>query len=749
VLAEKVIPQHIQKFLEEEKDLPVSEINLSVSSDINAEGQFGEEWLIVGKGGLYVLGNSGSSSKVLFFFHLKEIGMVKSYPVVGGQILVIKAGDRIYEVMHYSNAVAAKFSLVIKLINSMLRNPDRHFDEKSVDEELEKIEKSRAEELSGKEKHEVVWRLFHLIRPYVRACAVMFVLLLLGVGVDLMPPYLTKILIDDVLGASAKHPEWLLWLVVGLLGLRAVRIVVTVGNNRLSAVIGSRFVFNLRAALFEKLQRLPIDFFDRKQVGGLMTRVSGDTSVLQGFISNISQGFLLNIVMIIGIGAVLFSMNWRLGLFVLLPGPFVVLITRKYWKYIFRFYNRYWFSSYRINSFLNTRLSGIRVIRAFNQEKREIAGFRTRSVRLREDALAINRSWMTFFPLLSFVFGLGGILVWYVGGRFVLSADPHYHVSLGTLVAFLGYLGMFYTPLSSLSQLSNWGTQVLTAAHRIFEILDETEETLQGAHTVRLPSMKGKIEFRDVTFGYVTYLPVLHNVSFTVNPSETVGIIGPSGSGKTTLVNLVCRFYVAGDGQILIDDIDIRAIERDDLRSHIGIVLQEPYLFRGAIAENIAYAKPQAGREEIIRAAKAANAHDFIVRMTDGYDTRIGERGVDLSAGERQRVSIARAILRNPRILALDEATSSVDVETERLIQEALRNLVRSRTTFIIAHRLSTLQNVDKVAVIQNGILKQFGRPRDLIREEGYYRRFVETQSELLCLKQGFDIEPGGVSLKG
>jgi ATP-binding cassette subfamily B protein len=737
VLAEKKIPQHILKFLKEEKGLPVSEINLSVNSDINAEGQFGEEWLVVGKGELYVLGDSGTAVRVLFSFHLKEVGMLKSYPVVGGQILVIKTGDRMYELMHYSNTVADRFSLAIKLINGMLRYPDGHFDEKSISEEIEKIKKSRAEELSGKEKHEVAWRLFHLIRPYVRACAVMFALLLLGVGVDLMPPYLTKILVDDVLGASAKHPEWLLWLVVGLLGLRVVRIIVTVSNNRLTAVIGSRFVFNLRAALFEKLQRVPIYFFDRKQVGGLMTRVSGDTSVLQGFISNISQGFLLNIVMIIGIGAVLFGMNWRLGLFVLLPGPFVVLITRKYWKYIFRFYNRYWFSIYQINSFLNTRLSGIRVIRAFNQEKREIAEFRTRSVRLREDALAINRSWMTFFPLLSFVFGLGGILVWYVGGRFVLSADPRYHVSLGTLVAFLGYLGMFYTPLSSLSQLSNWGTQVLTAAHRIFEILDEPEETLQGARTVRLPAMKGKIEFRDVTFGYVTYLPVLHNVSFTVSPGETVGIIGPSGSGKTTLVNLVCRFYVAGDGQILIDDIDIRTIEKNDLRSHIGLVLQEPYLFRGTIAENIAYARPQAGRDEIIGAAKAANAHDFIVRMTDGYDTRIGERGADLSGGERQRVSIARAILRNPRVLALDEATSSVDVETERQIQDALRNLVRSRTTFIIAHRLSTLQNVDKVAVIQNGTLKQFGPPQDLIREEGYYRRFVETQSELLRLKQG------------
>jgi ATP-binding cassette subfamily B protein len=619
----------------------------------------------------------------------------------------------------------------------MLRSPDRQFNEAWFNEELKQIEASRAGELSMRQKHEIAGRLFQLTRPYLRACVIMFVLLLLGVSIDLMPPYLIRILVDDVLGASARHPEWLIWLVLGLLGLQVLRIIITVINNRISAVVGSRFVFNLRAALFEKLQRLPLDFFDRKQVGGLMTRVSGDTEVLQGFIANISQGFLLNIVLIIGIGAVLFSMNWRLGLFVLLPGPFIFLVTRRYWTYIFRFYHRYWFSRFRINSFLNTRLTGIRVIRAFNQENREIGEFRTRNSRLMDDALAINRSWMTFFPILSFAFGLGGLLVWYIGGKFVLSSDPAYRISLGTLIAFLSYLGMFYGPLTNLTQLSNWATQVMTAAHRIFEIFDETEEeTVRGEDTEPLPSMKGKIEFRDVTFGYLSYLPVLHNISFTVNPGEMVGIIGPSGSGKTTLVNLICRFYCVNGGQVLIDDRDVLTIQKNDLRQHIGLVLQEPYLFRGTLAENIAYARPQAGREEIIRAAKAANAHDFIIRMPDSYETRIGEGGAGLSGGEKQRISIARAILRDPRILILDEATSSVDVETERLIQEALQNLVRSRTTFIIAHRLSTLQNVDKVAVIQHGLLRQFGRPEELIREEGYYRQFVENQSELLRLKQ-------------
>ena len=744
----KNLPHYISGFLAEKENLPSYTVDLALRSDITEDRQFGEQWFILGQGKISVLSvDSNNTPKVLFEFRMDAIQEVKAYPVVGGQILEIKSGDNVYEVMHYSNAVADRFSLAIKLINSMLRTPDRHFNEEWINEELKKIEAARADELSMKQKHEITRRLFQLTRPYLRACIIMFVLLLLGVGIDLIPPYLVRILVDDVLGASARHPEWLLWLVLGLLGLQVFRIIITVSNNRISAVIGSRFVFNLRAALFEKLQRLPLDFFDRKQVGGLMTRVSGDTEVLQGFISNISQGFLLNIVLIIGVGAVLFSMNWRLGMFVLLPGPLIFLFTRKYWTYILRFYHRYWFSRFRINSFLNTRLTGIRVIRAFNQEHREIGEFRTRNSRLMEDALAINRSWMTFFPILSFVFGLGGLLVWYIGGKFVLSSDPAYQISLGTLIAFLSYLGMFYGPLSSLTQLSNWATQVLTAGHRIFEIFDENEEeNVQGEDTAPLPSMNGKIEFRDVTFGYISYLPVLHNVSFTVNPGEMIGIIGPSGSGKTTLVNLICRFYCVNSGQVLIDDRDVLTIEKNDLRRHIGLVLQEPYLFRGTIAENIAYARPQADREEIIRAAKAANAHDFILRMPDSYEMRIGEGGAGLSGGERQRISIARAILRDPRILILDEATSSVDVETERLIQDALQNLMRSRTTFIIAHRLSTLQNVDKVAVFQNGLLKQFGRPENLIGEDGYYRRFVQNQTELLRLKRGSDIEPGGLS---
>jgi ATP-binding cassette subfamily B protein len=327
----------------------------------------------------------------------------------------------------------------------------------------------------------------------------------------------------------------------------------------------------------------------------------------------------------------------------------------------------------------------------------------------------------------SFVFGLGGLLVWYVGGKDVLAGE----ITLGTLIAFINYLGMFYGPLSSLTQISQALNRFLTAAQRILEILDQEPEIVEAEKPVSLPRLKGDIRFEHVSFGYDRYNLVLRDVSFHIRPGEFIGIVGQSGAGKTTIVNLLCRFYDVVDGAIYLDGIDIRQIRQADLRSQIGLVLQEPFLFRGSLADNIAYAKPNATRDEIIRAAKAANAHDFIVRRPEGYDTLVGEHGAGLSGGEKQRISIARAILHDPRILILDEATSSVDTETERLIQEALNTLVRGRTTIAIAHRLSTLANADRILVIQRGRLIEEGTPAELMRLRGVFYNFVQTQTQL------------------
>jgi ATP-binding cassette subfamily B protein len=322
---------------------------------------------------------------------------------------------------------------------------------------------------------------------------------------------------------------------------------------------------------------------------------------------------------------------------------------------------------------------------------------------------------------------LGTLLVWYFGGRDVL----HKEMSLGALVAFMAYVWMFYGPVQSLSQLVNWCSRSLTAAERVFEILDVEPEVADSDDAVEMPDVDGHVEFKDVVFGYEAHRPVLKNISFDVTPGEMIGLVGHSGAGKTTTINLLCRFYTPDEGEILVDGVPVRNIRIADLRRQLGVVPQDTFLFGGTIAENIAYAKPGATKEEIIQAAKVANAHDFILRKPDGYETHLGEQGGGLSAGEKQRLAIARAVLHDPRILILDEATSQLDVETEKQVQEAVGRLVEGRTTFAIAHRLATLRNADRLIVIKNGEIVEIGSHDELLENDGEFKRLVKTYQEI------------------
>ena len=393
-------------------------------------------------------------------------------------------------------------------------------------------------------------------------------------------------------------------------------------------------------------------------------------------------------------------------------------------------WRRFWFSRWRLNAMLSTFLAGIQVVKAFAQEEQEEDRYRDRNNNVLEARLRVDQAWAKFFPLISFAFGAGGLIIWYAGGNAVLD----HRISLGTLMAFLSYLGMFYGPLSSLAQLSQAWNRFTTIAQRTFEFLDETPKVVNPVNTAAPHKVEGEIEFDGVSFGYDPYFPVLKNVSFTIHPGELIGIVGSSGAGKTTLVNMISRFYDANQGSVKVDGVDVRDMPIEDLRKNIGVVLQTPFLFRGTLAQNIAYAKPNASRDEIIRSAKAANAHDFIINLPEGYDTIVGEGGAGLSGGERQRISIARAILLDPKILILDEATSSVDTETERQIQKALEQLVKGRTTIAIAHRLSTLYNANRIIALERGRVVEIGTPEELVEQKGVFYKLVQMQSQFARL---------------
>ncbi len=710
------------------------QIEIALPSDIDERGRFGQEWLVVGGGQVWVFSRNGHGAMPLHSVPLEHIESAETRAQVSNVQLEVMVGGRPIPLLRYSNAAAARFGRAAKAIETLSQGHPLAAATSDDDYDRRRCKSCGRVLLDGSticprclKKGHIIRRLFYMARPYWGQMVLIFVLLVSGVTVDLFPPYLTKTLIDQVLKSGpGTHPEWLAYLVGGMLGLQLIRIVITVSTNRNTTSVSTRFTFDLREQMFERLQQLSLRFHDRNSVGRLITRISQDTEELTGFLGQMGT-FALNIMMIIGIGAVLFVMNPHLGLFILVPGPLVMLATYKFWQFIRPKFNRYWYARWRINSALSASLSGIRVVKAFAQEERETRRFGQRNRQLLKVRLDVDYSWATFYPLVSFVFGLGGLLVWYVGGREVLGGT----ITLGTLIAFINYLGMFYGPLSSLTQISQSLNRFLTAAQRILEILDQEPEIAESEHPVEIKRLQGEIEFDHVSFGYDPYNLVLRDVSFRVKPGEFLGVVGHSGAGKTTVVNLLCRFYDATDGVIRLDGINIQDIRQADLRSQIGLVLQEPFLFRGTLADNIAYSKPDATREEIIRAAKAANAHDFIVRRPEGYDTVVGEYGAGLSGGEKQRISIARAILHDPRILILDEATSSVDTETERQIQEALNTLVKGRTTIAIAHRLSTLANADRILVIQRGRLMESGTPAELMRMRGIFYRFVQTQTQL------------------
>jgi ATP-binding cassette subfamily B protein len=462
--------------------------------------------------------------------------------------------------------------------------------------------------------------------------------------------------------------------------------------------------------------------------------MSSDTDRLWEFLAFGVVDVSLSLVMLIGLAAVLISLDWRLGLVMALPVPAFCWAIYLYGERISRLFLRAWRKWSRVSDVLSDTIPGIRVVKAFNQEEREKRRFGERNYDVTEEINRIHEYWTMFWPSLMLAVHVTTVAVWvFAVPRLLGGGDggpPA--LSAGTFVSLLLYTTMFIAPIEMIGQMAQILNRATSSAHRVFEVLDTEPEIVDVPEPVRLEPLRGRVAFENVSFGYDGVRQVVRGVSFDVAPGEMIGLVGPSGGGKTTVVNLIARFYDTTGGVIRIDGVDIRELDTGHYRRQVGMVLQEPYLFHGTVLENVRYGHPEASLDDVIEAARAANAHDFICRLPHGYDTLVGERGQMLSGGERQRVSIARAVLHDPRILMLDEATSSVDTETERKIQQALDRLVAGRTVFAIAHRLSTLHRATRLFVMKDGRLVEAGTHSELMaRSDGVYRKLYQLQTEL------------------
>lgn len=738
---------------------------LAQSTDVSLVGETHEEWLVVSADELSVLRVNGTATAergspdaiLLRSVVWADVAAVRTQAGVGGGTLQVRNGDDWIDLLRFSNANATRFHKVSRMLERMREHPETWMFDATSSAEHDPHASSAGFDppecptcslrLSSKEescprcmqKGQILRRVHTLIAPYRRGAILLSLLTIVGVIAELIPPKLQQYLIDQVLAggntavasdASKPLPDFrtaLLLIVLALAASRVMLSIVAVFKGKLATHIGTGLTRTLRAEMVRKLQSLAVVYYDRHQVGSMLGRVAHDSEVMHGLMHQITGGFLLQIAQLIGVGAMLIWINPKLALFTLIPVPLVILGTSIFWKKVYPRYYRLWDASSKQISVLSGMLSGIRVVKAFAQEDREYERFSKTSDELRNWRLWVEDANAWYSSAMSIVFSLGGLIVWYVGGRDVIGKT----MTLGELIAFLAYLGMFYAPLSALSNFTSWLTSFLTGSKRVLELLDTPLTVSEPTSPVEWNEPRGEIEFQDVCFGYDRNQPVLKNVSFSVQSGEMVGIVGRSGSGKSTMVNLLGRFYDVQEGRILVDGHDLRDLSSHQLRERLGIVFQESFMFRGTIWRNLSYGRPQATIEQGLQAAKAAGAHDFICRQQLGYETLLGEHGAGLSGGEKQRLSIARTLLYDPRILVLDEATSNIDAEAEKSIQDALRVLIRGRTTIAIAHRLSTLRHADRILVFDQGRLIEQGTHGELLAMDGTYARLVRIQTSV------------------
>jgi ABC-type multidrug transport system fused ATPase/permease subunit len=560
------------------------------------------------------------------------------------------------------------------------------------------------------------------------ACAILTTLM------ALVYPKLAQIVVDDII--TPKRGEWLLPAIGGLVAAFFLRDAFNCLRIRLNNVFEQKVIYDLRRDLYEKLQRLSVSYYDKKATGDLMTRVIDDVNAVERVLIDGTEQGTVAVLMLVGVTGMMISLNPSLAALVWIPVPLLFVCALLFTTHAHKLYKRQRDAMSDLNSLLHDNLQGVRQIKSFNREGHELRRFEQRADLVARSTLDIMRLWSVYHPGVTFLAWCGTAIVLFFGGRAVMDGT----MTLGKLVGFLGYATMFYAPIDRLHQLNQMLQAARAAGNRVFEIMDTAEEVAEKPDAIVFASRaRGEVEFRHVHFHYAARQNVLTDINIHAQPGQTVALVGHTGAGKSTLVHLLPRFHDVTSGAILIDGVDVRDVTLGSLRAQIGIVTQEPFLFNGTVRENIMYGRLTASEAEMHAAARAANAHDFIMALPDQYDSVVGERGVKLSVGEKQRVCIARALLKDPPILILDEATASVDTHTEKLIQEALDRLMANRTCFMIAHRLSTVRNADQILVLDHGRIVERGTHRELLARDGVYAHLCRVQAQAMTIEETFE----------
>ena len=749
ILKNKPLPRNIEPILEKligdgEKILFV------IVGDLNLKGKYEETALIFTRNFLISYNGEGSEKR----FEYSEMKDVKAKRMYGNATLSAVMPDGQREVIfRYTYSVAALCDASALFINHINEGADFGEENAIMHVTFERalsvcpkcgrnLLHPGAECIKCRSKLKVLKRLVKYITPQYKPLVISVVLSLVTTVMSLVPPTITGFIVDVVFGGKEKSSIGILNLIADVVGGNPSKLLTAmilcllltyilqygIGTIRayLMRIVGNKMVTALRNDIYRKAQHLPMKFYDKTSTGAVINRIASDSNTLQQFMLRITQEAIVHFFQLIGIVIIMLTLNTVLTVLSLIPVVFIVIVTRIFSKKIRPYYRRIWRRWSAVFSNLSNTIPCIRVVKSFSGESRSSEKFEECNNDWLQVDLKLGKLVTAFPQIVAFLVTCGSLIIWGIGGSKVIMGEEGF--SAGLIVAFISYASMFYNPVTFFANLSDSFQGAMASTEKILDILEAEPETHAQSHIVP-DEIKGKIEFLHVGFSFDRSKKVLDDVTFTIEPGEIVGIVGTTGSGKSTLINLLMRFYDGYSGEILVDGHNIKNFELSAYRDRIGFVQQEPMMFSDTIYNNIAYSNPAATVEQVIHAADVANAHGFIARQPDAYDTVLGERGVGVSGGEKQRISIARAVLKDPSIMIFDEATAAVDSETEHLIQEAIDRLIAGRTTLMIAHRLSTLKKANRIIVVDNGKIIENGTPEELMALKGKYYKLVQIQS--------------------